>query len=150
MYIHTLHTLLVILYMAKRSLKPHRSWCFTWNNYSKENVAHLLRLFHNLCNKFCFQEEIGTEGTPHLQGVFNLKNGKNFINTKKMLGERVHLEVCKNFRYSWKYCCKEDTRNGKIWSFPLIFNDGKPLSKAQMSGHLLELMLDDPEFMEDY
>ncbi len=102
--------------VAKRSLKKHRSWFFTWNNYTKENIDTLTLYFKDNTNKYIFQEELGKNNTPHLQGCVNFKQAINFVKLKEELGDVIHLEKCSNFRKSYRYCCKEETRNGGIFS----------------------------------
>ncbi len=129
-------------YMTKRESKPHRSWCFTWNNYNDDNVKHLISCFSKICNKYIFQEEMGEEKTPHLQGVINLKQGYSFSKLKKLLDDKIHLEVCRNFKNSWKYCCKEETRCGEIYSFPKILNNGELINKIEINEWLLKCALE--------
>ncbi len=95
-----------------------RSWCFTLNNYTEEDVV---LLSHNKwleieITKYVFQEEIGEEKkTPHLQGVVQFKNQVSFT-TLKELHNKISWRKCKNLRASIKYCNKEATRNGEIYT----------------------------------
>ncbi len=90
-----------------------RSWCFTWNNYTVENLSHLSQ--PNFCNlkikKMIFQEEIGKKNTKHLQGFIQFENQIDFNVLKEILPQ-CHLEKCKSVAASIKYCSKEDTRAG--------------------------------------
>ncbi len=92
--------------------KRHRSYCFTWNNYTVENIAHLTQSFMDIgVKKYIFQEEIGEEGTPHLQGVVCFRNGVWF-NSLKRIDKCIHWEVTRpgGLPGSIKYCSKLDTR----------------------------------------
>lgn len=92
-----------------------RSWCFTWNNYTMEDVTHLTKVFNYLeIKKYIFQEELSESGTEHLQGCVNFNNAVSF-NTVVGINDKIHWEKCKNIKASIKYCSKEDTRNGKMW-----------------------------------
>ncbi len=94
-----------------------RSWCFTWNNYNKKNLAHLAQQFSKFgISKYCFQEEIGESKNPHIQGVVNFKNPIDFNSLKKINSE-IHWEKCKNLRASIKYCSKEETKNGERFTY---------------------------------
>ncbi len=92
-----------------------RSWCFTWNNYTAENIAQLTLTFCILGNnKYVFQEEVGKNNTKHLQGVVTFKNAISFRSLKK-ISEKIHWEKCNNLKASIRYCSKEETRAGKIY-----------------------------------
>lgn len=88
-----------------------RGWCITINNYSQAEVKALSTL---KC-EYLFQEETGENGTPHLQGMLYYKNAVPF-KTVKELFPRAHIEKMKNKIASIKYCSKEDTRSGKIYT----------------------------------
>lgn len=96
--------------MAKRI----RSWFWTLNNYNQDDIHTYTEKLEN--HEYVFQEEKGAKGTPHLQGCVRFKNGKSFEAVKKILGDRAHIQVCKNWKHSKKYCCKENTRNGAIYT----------------------------------
>lgn len=54
--------------IIKNTTKARR-WCFTWNNYTKENVEYLKNIPANKCDFIIFGFEIAPDtGTPHLQG----------------------------------------------------------------------------------
>lgn len=91
-----------------------RSWTFTVNNYEDEEVHNYTRTFDNL-GKYIFQEEMGENKTPHLQGVITFKNAKTFSAVKKII-PRAHIEKCKSLVASRLYCQKEDTRIGEIYT----------------------------------
>lgn len=90
-----------------------RNWIFTWNNYTSENIDTLLKYLEK--DKYCFQEEKGKEGTPHLQGAIIFKNARTLEQVKK-IDKKIHWEIAKNIIACRKYCAKIDTRNGKIYS----------------------------------
>ncbi len=109
-----------------------RSWCFTFNNYIEKDMAQLALDFQQIgIKKYCFQEEIGENETPHLQGVVNFKNPTEF-NTLKKINPKIHWEKCSNLRASIKYCSKTDTRSGKtihhgiksneLWHKPIVLS----------------------------
>ncbi len=95
-----------------------RSWCFTLNNYTTNDVVSLS---HNKWDdmeitKYVFQEEIGENGTKHLQGIIQFKNQISFTSLKEF-HNKIRWSKCKNLKASIKYCSKEDTRNGKIYTY---------------------------------
>ncbi len=93
-----------------------RTWCFTLNNYTEEDIVSLS---HNKWNdmeitKYVFQEEIGEEKTKHLQGVVQFKNQISFT-TLKEFHNKIRWSKCKNLKASIKYCSKQKSRNGEIY-----------------------------------
>ncbi len=99
----------------KSTRQRARSWCFTWNNYTEKSVAHLVKAFSILeSKKYIFQEEIGENKTPHLQGVVSFNNAIEF-NTMKHIDEKIHWEKCINLKASIRYCSKKETRSGDLW-----------------------------------
>ncbi len=97
--------------------KRCRSWCFTLNNHTKKDVISISRLFSTYkIKKLIFQEEVGENNTPHLQGVIQFENQFLFENVKLMI-PKAHIEKCRNIKASIKYCSKEDTKAGKCFTF---------------------------------
>ncbi len=101
--------------------KRHRSYCFTWNNYTVGNIDTLAQSFLNIgAKKYIYQEKIGEENnTPHLQGVVCFKNPVWF-GTMKRIDSRIHWEACKDLKASIKYCSKPETR--KKGTYPYKYN----------------------------
>lgn len=100
--------------MAKRC----RGWCFTWNNYDENSVAQLTQKVFPNCKCYAVQEEIGANGTPHLQGYLYFNNARTFecVRTTYLLG-LSHVEPAKNKTKALAYCQKEDSRlpDGRRW-----------------------------------
>ncbi len=93
--------------------KRARSWCFTWNNHTKENWHTCTSLFNNMkIHKMICQEEKGKNGTRHIQGFIQFSNAINFTTLKK-IDEKIHWEVCRNIPASINYCSKKETCDGK-------------------------------------
>ena len=89
-----------------------RAWCFTFNNYSDDDIVGLTQLWQD--ERYVFQEETGEEGTSHLQGVVYYKNAVSF-NSMKSISRSVHWERCRDVLKSVAYCSKEETRTGRIY-----------------------------------
>lgn len=93
-----------------------KNWCFTWNNYSGlTDLGILETTFEYYCKRFVFQEEMGENGTKHVQGVIECKKKMRFSEFK--LPKQIHWEKTRNIEASLSYCCKEETRCGKTVSF---------------------------------
>lgn len=99
--------------------KQYVNWVFTLNNYTIDDPGIILNFCEKKCKKWVFQEELGEQGTPHLQGFISLKKTSRLTSLKKV-NERIHWEVCKMPECAWNYCQKEETRNGKIWCSEVI------------------------------
>ncbi len=96
-----------------------RSWCFTLNNYKAEDIVTLSHpKWENMkCKRICFQEEMGEESKiPHLQGVVQFEESTSF-STLKSFHDKIHWEKCKSLPASIKYCSKEETRIGKLYTY---------------------------------
>lgn len=89
-------------------------WFFTWNKYEKKDIETLETLFNFLCHKYCFQEETGANGTPHLQGVISLKKRARW--TEFGLPNKIHWEKVVHVTQSYIYCSKESTRTGGVYT----------------------------------
>lgn len=92
-------------------MSKSRGFTFTLNNYTNDDI-NMIKEFK--C-QYIFQEETGESGTKHLQGMLYFTNAVSFNTVKTML-PRAHIEKMKSKIASIKYCSKEDTRTGEIYS----------------------------------
>ena len=79
-----------------------KKWCFTLNNYNKKEIRAIEQVLSTLCKKFIFQEEVGENGTEHLQGCFELYKKRRLTSIKKLINGRAHFERCRNWEASLK------------------------------------------------
>lgn len=104
---------------TKKSSSPQplqlKQWFFTWNNYPSNSIDLLEITFKKFCEKYVFQEEVGAEGTPHLQGCIFLKRKMRW--TEFQLPRQIHWEKTRNGEAAVDYCQKVESRNGKTFSF---------------------------------
>lgn len=118
-------------------------WCFTLNNYTKEEIETIETTFRQTCRKYIFQEETGEEGTPHLQGVIHLKAKKRITELKFI--PRIHWEKCNNWDASIIYCSKELTRTGAQYSMGMP----KPIKRISTltcwQKEIEDLLLSEPD-----
>lgn len=95
----------------KGNTKPLRArkWCFTLNNYSEKEYNEILYyLKHKKHALFIVGKEVGSNGTPHLQGYIHCENAISF-ETLKNLNNRWHLEKARgNDKQNYEYCSKEN------------------------------------------
>lgn len=84
---------------------------------------------------YCFQEETGENGTPHLQGVISCK--KKMRDTEFGLPKQIHWEAVRNVKDAYLYCSKKETRTGSVYTF----NYELPYEyKVDLYGWQLDLM----------
>lgn len=87
----------------------YRHWFFTLNNYKESDIENILEQNFKC---YAFQEELGKQGTKHLQGCISLKSPR-YLSGMKKIDKRIHWEVCRNIKAAKDYCLKLNTRNGK-------------------------------------
>ncbi len=95
-----------------RQLQGKR-WCFTLNNPTEDDIKILEGDDGDHFQRIIFQEEIGKEGTPHLQGAFVFaKRARATGVLNAMLGhKRTHVEMMKGtLAQAGAYAHKDDTR----------------------------------------
>lgn len=88
--------------------RPNQSkrWCFTYNNYGKESLNVLQSEFNKKNISFVIGEEVGANGTPHLQGYIECPKKMRW--TEIAVSKNIHWEKCKGDRDSnIKYCSKD-------------------------------------------
>lgn len=109
---HALHKQKNILGNTISKMSRSRNWVFTLNNYTKEDIKDLMELKVD----YVFQEEKGEQGTPHLQGYICCPNALTLSGVKK-IHTKAHWEIAKGNKVQCvKYCTKEETRIGEIFS----------------------------------
>ena len=82
-------------------------WIFTLNNYSESDYNEIIQFLDNRAKVYIVGKEVGENGTPHLQGYFNLKVRERFSGLKKIL-PKCHIEKAKGSEKSnYDYCSKE-------------------------------------------
>lgn len=86
-------------------------WFFTLNNpvtTGDSDLEMLMRLFNNRGDEYVIGEEVGAEGTPHLQGWVKLFRRCRWTEMAK-INTRIHWEPTRNFAAAMQYCKKEGT-----------------------------------------
>lgn len=72
-----------------------KSWVFTINNYTEEEHDRLRSELPSSTKYFIIGEEIGEEGTPHLQGYITMQTGHTFSQVKDVISQRAFIEPAK-------------------------------------------------------
>lgn len=139
-----------------------KNWFYTLNNYSEDELSRFSSLpgqavFH------LFGKEVGSNGTPHLQGTIGYSIRRSMQQVKADLSPRCHLEPTRNVIKSIEYCSKDgDTRSfgtiptrnasGKrtdLDDFKASVNSGVYDLRALRDTHS-EVMAKYPRFCSDY
>ncbi len=99
---------------AMPRINPAKAWCFTLNNYTENELGALVQLFSSLADKYYYivGEEIGEQGTPHLQGYIEKKTGRfrplPLFEVKRNNTQCMHFEKAKGNRtHNYNYCSKD-------------------------------------------
>lgn len=94
-----------------KKLKKDRAFTLTWNN-PPDTVDTLIPNLMGEGGKWVFQHEKGDSGTHHVQGVVRFANARTLKQVTDIF-PKCHIEVCKNWKASVKYCSKSDTAIGE-------------------------------------
>lgn len=112
-----------------RQISPAVGWFFTFNNYNSQDIEDMVKYFNISSKEYLFQEEIGKEGTPHLQGFVNLVEKCRYDSIP--LSKKIHWEKRKgSTKQNIVYCTKIDTSVGRVYT-------NMDLSKYQLFEKLL-------------
>lgn len=91
---------------AKKQISPWRNVVFTLNNYTEEELSSISSIINKRCSLGIIGDEVGEEGTPHLQGYFEFKTKARPIGL--FSNPRIHFEKRKGTRQqNIDYCSKE-------------------------------------------
>lgn len=124
---------------TKQPRNRSRNWCFTFNNYTEENIISLIDYFKINKYNYVFQEEIGEEKTKHLQGLIMSQTQISF-NTLKNFNDKIHWEKCKKIKNSIDYCTKLQSRNGKVYTNIDIEIEEDPMEGLELNDWQIEIM----------
>lgn len=87
-------------------------WCFTYNNYTVEQMEQMEQRLKALASGYIFEEEVGECGTPHLQGYYETKRKSRWTQLK--LTFKPHFEKARGSRAdNIKYCSKDQGRRAR-------------------------------------
>ncbi len=93
-------------------ISPAIRWCFTLNNYSKEEHSSIVSVFDTKARLFVIGDEIGKCGTPHLQGYVEFKTKCRPFNLFAF--NRIHWEkAIKSKEENISYCSKQKVLDSK-------------------------------------
>lgn len=114
--------------MAAKQENKVQKVCFTLNNYTQAEYDQILE-YRNLCKFIVVGKETGENGTPHLQGYFNLIKRTRFSALKKLM-PRAHFEKAMGTdTQNLTYCTKQD-KEAFVWGEPQNQGKRNDLTKA--------------------
>ncbi|AXH77959.1 MAG: putative viral replication protein [Circoviridae sp.] len=92
-----------------KKIKKSRAFSWTLNNYTDSGHTNTVNTLENTECEYIIGKEIGSNGTPHLQGYTWFKNARSFEQVKNILGnDKIHIEKSKgNKRQNFDYCIKD-------------------------------------------
>jgi len=100
-----------------------KRWCFTYNNYTVNEMEQMELVFKEKGVDYIFEEEVGDEGTPHLQGYIEVK--KRIRPFQLRLPKQIHWEKARGARAdNIAYCSKD---HGQQARYSLSFKPPRPL-----------------------
>lgn len=122
-----------------------KRWCFTLNNPTFEEMAD----FHLLCQErdkvryAVLGDEVGEQGTPHIQGYVVFCNNKTLGGLKKLL-VRAHWEKARGSSPEASAYCKKDGRFVEYGDCPLDNRDTRFTSEgvSRMNANVWQETLD--------
>lgn len=92
-----------------------RSFIFTINNPKLDSEEIIQLMKNESAIGLVFQQEVGTNGTPHYQGFVRFKNARLYGPLCTLLDGWVR--PCKNDIAARRYCSKKETRISGPWGF---------------------------------
>lgn len=85
-----------------------KAYCFTLNNYTDEERERIFSICETEGRYAIVGEEIGEQGTRHLQGYVIFKKSYRFTTIKNRYLPRCHIEVAAgDARSNQRYCSKD-------------------------------------------
>jgi len=87
-------------------IRRARNVCFTLNNYQNEDIERLV--INEDIQYIIYGKEVGTEGTPHLQGYCEFTKQYGLKKIKQILGQTAHVESRRGTQTQAIDYCKKD------------------------------------------
>ena len=79
-------------------------------------IEELYEILSQEAKEFTYSLENSETGYEHYQGCMSLKKKEYFKTVKNILGDAAHIEGCKDWFASKKYCSKSDTHIAGPWT----------------------------------
>lgn len=111
-----------------------RRWCFTVNNYTENDIANLTQNIQAKGVYYIFSKEVGTKGTPHLQGYCEFQNRKDLKTLKNQIHNTAHWSIARADATTNKTYIEKDENEGQTpkgpediytWGDPIVTKQGR-------------------------
>jgi len=120
-----------------------KRWCFTINNPTPEDYASL-PLLEPIISYLVYSDEVGEEGTPHIQGFVVFKTNHRLTAVKRHL-PRAHVEAARSSSFVCAEYCKKDGLNiVELGTIP------GPVGKTNLYHAFRDWILAQPQRPTDY
>lgn len=137
-----------------KQCSPSKHWCFTFNNYKESDFVLISSnsSSNEGIEKIVFQEEIGENGTEHLQGylAFNKKSRPSVLGWAK----EIHWEKCRSPKHSIAYCSDIEKRKegGRLYKKNVIIPKKlKIISELyQWQKNIIDIISNEPDDRKIY
>jgi len=90
---------------SRNNMSRARHWCFTLNNFTPADEERIISL-EGTVDYICYGREVGTSGTPHLQGFVTFKNRVRLATAIQKIGQ-AHFTVARSVDKAIEYCKKD-------------------------------------------
>lgn len=96
-----------------KRISASKYWIFVLNNWTQEELNEIITICGS--NKYCIGEEVGSQGTPHLQGFISFS--KKCRPLESFPNKRIHWEKCKGNEYqNIQYASKDGVIHSNFYT----------------------------------
>lgn len=110
-----------------------KHWCFTINNYTSEEKDELAALVPEHAVYLVYGEEVGENGTPHLQGYISFSVRCVASAVKRLVGRRAHIEIARGTPAQAANYCKKDGAFSEFGTLPVGRGSRSDLQQVQQA-----------------
>lgn len=125
-----------------------KHWCFTLNNYTQADIDRLSMPI-NGTDYLIYGKEVGTSGTPHLQGTVCFQSRKRLQQVIETIGQ-AHCSVTRYLAQSIDYCKKDGDflENGVVPAIAQGKGEGKRSDLEEFKASVKEGVTSEKELRE--
>jgi hypothetical protein len=93
-----------------------KNWCFTLNNYTNDDKERIAKLWEGVASTeptttikyLVYGEEVGEQGTPHLQGYVSFVARRTLNQLKSIISPTAHFQIAKGSPAQNRTYCTKD------------------------------------------
>jgi len=128
-----------------------KHWQFTLNNYTDDECQHLDELGADpTVSYLIYGKEVGSNGTPHLQGHVSFVAQRSFNQVKNRVATRAHLEVVRLLGSHIEYCKKDGSYREYGTPPKSALSNGKRNELDEFRTTVAQGVFDSPELREKH